>query len=44
MGESGFIQTETAPRFGGQCLAGLLTRGALDDVRAPGLHVVPYCP
>ncbi|MGI5446622.1 GNAT family N-acetyltransferase [Streptomyces sp. CA-243310] len=43
-GEIAFIHTETEPRFAGQGLGGLLARGALDDVRARELDVLPYCP
>lgn len=39
-----FTHTETAPELRGQGLAGRLVRGALDDVRARGLAVVPQCP
>ncbi|MEU6018055.1 GNAT family N-acetyltransferase [Streptomyces sp. NPDC047515] len=43
-GEIAFIHTETDPRFAGRGLGGLLAQGALDDARARGLHVMPYCP
>ncbi|MEU4106879.1 GNAT family N-acetyltransferase [Streptomyces tanashiensis] len=43
-GEIAFLHTETDPRFAGRGLGGLLARGALDDARARGLHVLPYCP
>ncbi|MET9435727.1 GNAT family N-acetyltransferase [Streptomyces sp. NPDC006551] len=43
-GEIAFIHTEIAPRFAGRGLGGLLARGALDDVRARELNVLPYCP
>ncbi|MFE7329059.1 GNAT family N-acetyltransferase [Streptomyces sp. NPDC057565] len=43
-GEIAFIHTETDPRFAGRGLGGLLARGALDDARARGLRVLPYCP
>ncbi|MFF0424925.1 GNAT family N-acetyltransferase [Streptomyces sp. NPDC004520] len=43
-GEIAFIHTEIDPRFGGRGLGGLLARGALDDARARGLSVLPYCP
>ncbi|MBQ1115990.1 GNAT family N-acetyltransferase [Streptomyces sp. C3-3] len=43
-GALAFIHTETEPRFAGRGLGGLLARGALDDARARGLHVLPYCP
>ncbi|MCN9241675.1 N-acetyltransferase [Streptomyces sp. RY43-2] len=43
-GEIAFIHTETDPRFAGRGLGGLLAQSALDDARARGLHVLPYCP
>lgn len=43
-GEIAFVHTETDPRFAGQGLGGRLARGALDDARARGLRVLPYCP
>ncbi|MGW7413451.1 GNAT family N-acetyltransferase [Streptomyces sp. NPDC054863] len=43
-GEIAFLHTETDSRFAGRGLAGLLARGALDDARARGLRVLPYCP
>lgn len=43
-GEIAFIHTEIDPAFGGQGLGGRLARGALDDVRARKLAVIPYCP
>ncbi|EFL13705.1 GNAT family N-acetyltransferase [Streptomyces sp. C] len=43
-GEIAFIHTEIDSRFAGQGLGGLLARGALDDARARGLRVLPYCP
>ncbi|MEV4431217.1 GNAT family N-acetyltransferase [Streptomyces sp. NPDC049602] len=43
-GEIAFIHTEIDPRFAGRGLGGLLAQGALDDARARGLHVLPYCP
>lgn len=42
--EIAFLHTEIDPRFAGQGLGGLLAKGALDDTRARGLHVLPYCP
>ncbi|MER7048614.1 GNAT family N-acetyltransferase [Streptomyces jumonjinensis] len=42
--EIAFIHTETDPRFAGRGLAGRLARGALEDARARGLRVLPYCP
>ncbi|MFE2009152.1 GNAT family N-acetyltransferase [Streptomyces sp. NPDC059491] len=43
-GEIAFLHTETDSRFAGRGLGGLLARGALDDARARGLRVLPYCP
>lgn len=43
-GEIAFIHTEIDGRFAGQGLGGVLARGALDDARARGLRVLPYCP
>ncbi|MEU2249475.1 GNAT family N-acetyltransferase [Streptomyces sp. NPDC019224] len=42
--EIAFIHTEIDPRFAGRGLGSLLARGALDDARTRGLHVLPYCP
>ncbi|GGV02014.1 N-acetyltransferase [Actinomadura cremea] len=39
-----FTHTEVDPAFKGQGVGGALARGALDDVRAKGLGVVPLCP
>jgi predicted GNAT family acetyltransferase len=39
-----FIHTEISPELEGQGLANKLVAGALDDVRAHGLHVIPICP
>jgi predicted GNAT family acetyltransferase len=38
------IHTEVAEAFEGQGLGSVLVRGALDDIRARGLRVVPVCP
>jgi predicted GNAT family acetyltransferase len=38
------IHTEVDPAFGGQGLGGRLVNGALDDIRARGLRLVPLCP
>jgi predicted GNAT family acetyltransferase len=38
-----FLHTEITPAFTGKGLAGVLIRAALDDVRARGLHVQPFC-
>src|SRR5215210_2343456 len=38
------IHTEIAPRLEGHGLAEHLVAGALDDIRARGLHIVPLCP
>ncbi|NUP30540.1 MAG: N-acetyltransferase [Streptomycetaceae bacterium] len=42
--EIAFIHTEIDPRFGGQGLGGKLAQAALDEARARGLRVLPYCP
>lgn len=39
-----FTHTEVDPDYEGQGVAGALARGALDDVRARGLKMVPLCP
>jgi uncharacterized protein len=39
-----FTHTETDPAFKGRGLATELVRGALDDARARGLAVLPFCP
>ena len=36
--------TEIDPAYEGQGLASTIARGALDDIRARGLVVLPYCP
>jgi predicted GNAT family acetyltransferase len=38
------IHTEVDERLEGRGLGGRLVSGALDDVRARGLHVTPLCP
>ena len=38
------IHTDVAPSVEGQGLGSALVRGALDDIRARGLRVVPVCP
>jgi predicted GNAT family acetyltransferase len=38
------IHTEVDERFEGHGLGGRLVSGALDDVRARGLHAAPLCP
>jgi uncharacterized protein len=38
------VHTEIDPAFEGEGLGSTLVRGALDDVRARGLEVVPVCP
>ncbi|HEU4425454.1 MAG TPA: GNAT family N-acetyltransferase [Pilimelia sp.] len=38
------IHTEVDPAFAGQGLGGRLVAGALDDIRARGLKLVPRCP
>jgi uncharacterized protein len=39
-----FVHTEVDPERRGQGLAGTLIGQALDDARARGLGVVPFCP
>jgi uncharacterized protein len=43
-GRIDFVHTEIDPRFAGHGLASDLIRHALDDARARGLAVLPYCP
>jgi predicted GNAT family acetyltransferase len=38
------VHTETEPAHRGKGVGALLAAGALDDIRARGLHVVPHCP
>lgn len=38
-----FTHTEISPEFSGQGLAGKLVGTALEDVRAQGKSVLPYC-
>lgn len=38
------IHTEIEDRFGGRGLGGRLARFALDQARAEGLAVLPFCP
>jgi uncharacterized protein len=38
------IHTEVEERFGGRGLGGRLARFALDQARAQGLAVLPFCP
>jgi uncharacterized protein len=38
------IHTEVEPAHEGQGLAGVLVQGALDDIRARGLRLIPICP
>ena len=39
-----FVHTEIADGHEGQGLGSKLIRSALDDARARGLHVLPFCP
>ncbi|MEJ2869352.1 GNAT family N-acetyltransferase [Actinomycetospora sp. OC33-EN08] len=39
-----FVHTEVDDAHAGQGLAGKLARAALDDARARGLAVLPFCP
>jgi uncharacterized protein len=38
------VHTETLPEFEGRGLGSKLVRGALDDARARGMSVLPFCP
>ncbi len=38
------VHTEVSPSLEGRGLGARLVAGALDDIRARGLHVVPICP
>lgn len=38
------LHAETVPAHSGHGLAGELTRTVLDDARARGLEVLPFCP
>ena len=38
------VHTDMSPRLEGRGLGAKLVAGALDDLRARGLHVVPICP
>ncbi len=38
------VHTEVSPALEGHGLASRLVAGALDDIRAQGLRVVPICP
>jgi predicted GNAT family acetyltransferase len=39
-----FIHTEVPPELGGKGVGSKLIKGALDQVRAEGLKVIPECP
>ena len=39
-----FVHTEVPPELGGKGIGSKLINGALDQVRAAGLKVVPRCP
>jgi predicted GNAT family acetyltransferase len=39
-----FIHTEVPPELGGKGVGSRLIQGALDQVRAAGLKVIPQCP
>jgi predicted GNAT family acetyltransferase len=39
-----FIHTEVPPELGGKGVGSALVKGALDQVRADGLKVIPQCP
>jgi uncharacterized protein len=38
------VHTDVDPKWEGKGVGGALVQGALDDVRARGLKVRPYCP
>ena len=38
-----FVHTEVPPELGGKGIGSRLIRGALDQVRADGLKVIPQC-
>ncbi|MDR0593648.1 MAG: N-acetyltransferase [Bifidobacteriaceae bacterium] len=42
-GQIAFVHTEIAPEVSGQGLGKVLIKAALDDARAKGLAVLPYC-
>ena len=39
-----FVHTEVPPELGGRGVGSTLVQGALDQVRAEGLKVIPQCP
>jgi uncharacterized protein len=39
-----FVHTEVEPEYEGGGVGSALVRGALDDARARGLAVLPFCP
>ena len=39
-----FVHTEIGDEFGGRGLASRLIKDTLDDMRARGMSVLPYCP
>jgi hypothetical protein len=43
-GQLAFTHTEVDKAFGGRGLAGRLARASLDDARAAGVSVLPFCP
>ncbi|HEX5402967.1 MAG TPA: GNAT family N-acetyltransferase [Pseudonocardiaceae bacterium] len=43
-GEMAILHTEIKPEFGGHGFGGQLAKAMLDDARARGLKVLPYCP
>ena len=38
------VHTDVDPKWEGKGVGGALVKGALDDVRARGLKIRPYCP
>lgn len=43
-GRLSVLHTEIGEQFGGRGYGGVLARGVLDDARARGLAVLPFCP
>jgi uncharacterized protein len=39
-----FVHTDVPPELGGKGVGSKLVKGALDQVRADGLKVIPQCP
>lgn len=43
-GDRAFMHTEVSDEFEGKGVGGALAKGALDDLRAKGIKVRPFCP